>query len=128
MDQRLGDIIMGTKGPCHLNKCAIEGEISWRYQGQPGRPYEAEQRALIEAVRSGQPINSGGYMAKSTMATVMGQITCYTGKPMKWDEVYSSDLQFGPLPDESTFATKPPTLPDQTGNYPLPLPGISGLQ
>ena len=122
-----GDIIMGTKGTCRLDKCLIEGENSWRYQGQHNNPYDAEQKALIDAVRSGQPINSGGYMANSTMATVMGQITCYTGKPTKWDDVYASDLQFGPSPDESNFAIAPPTTPDKTGNYPLPLPGITKL-
>ena len=33
---------------------------------------EAEQTALIESVRRGEPINSGYHMAGSTMVTVMG--------------------------------------------------------
>ena len=118
-----GDVIMGTKGTCHLGPCVIRGENNWRYEGPRNNPYEAEQKALIDAVRSGKPINNGNYMANSTMVTVMGQIACYTGKPTKWDDVYASDLRFGPAPDEVTFETPPPTLPDKTGNYPLPIPG-----
>jgi hypothetical protein len=34
---------------------------------------------------------------------------------------------FGPAPEESNFNTPAPTLPDETGNYRLPLPGITKL-
>ncbi len=122
-----GDMILGTKGTCKLDKCIIQGENNWRYQGERSKPYEAEQIALIESVRSGQPINNGNYMANSTMATVMGQITCYTGKPTKWDEVYGADLQYGPTPEASNFAIEPPTRPGPSGDYPLPIPGITKL-
>ena len=121
------DIIMGTKGTCHLGKCRIEGETNWQFEGPHNNPYDAEQKALIDSVRSGKPINSGYHMANSTMIGVLGQIACYTGKAVKWDEAYKSDLEYGPSPDDSSFKTEPPTLPDQTGNYPLPLPGLTKL-
>jgi len=120
-----GDIIMGTKGECILDRCQIQGETNWRYEGPDNNPYDDEQKALINAVRNGDPINSGHYMVNSTMVTVMGQIACYTGKPTKWDEVCASDLEYGPSPDSASFDTEPPTLPDATGNYPLPLPGLT---
>ena len=28
-----GDIIMGTKGTCHLHQCRITGETNWQYEG-----------------------------------------------------------------------------------------------
>ncbi len=121
------DIIMGTKGTCYLGSCKIEGETNWRYEGPGNNPYDAEQKALIDSVRNGKPINSGPYMASSTMVAILGQITCYTGKRTTWDEAYTSDLQFGPPPEQSNFQTEPPTLPDETGNYPLPMPGITEL-
>ena len=46
---------------------------------------------------------------------------------MTWEDVVKSNFQFGPSPDESNFETKPPVLPDKTGNYPLPVPGITKL-
>lgn len=122
-----GDIIMGTKGTCQLAKCRIEGETNWQFEGKHNNPYEAEQAALIDSIRSGKPINSGSYMATSTMIGVLGQIACYTGKPTKWDDAYKSDLQYGPSAEEASFDMEPPTVPDETGNYPLPLPGLTEL-
>ena len=121
------DIVMGTKGTCHLGRCSIEGETNWRFEGKHNNPYDAEQKALIDSVREGKPINSGYHMVGSTMIGVLGQITCYTGKATKWDEAYKSNLCYGPTPEESTFETKPPSVPDATGNYPLPLPGVTKL-
>ncbi|MBC8328257.1 MAG: Gfo/Idh/MocA family oxidoreductase [Planctomycetes bacterium] len=122
-----GDVIMGSKGVCHLDRGRIEGERPWRFEGEHNDPYQAEQTALIEAVRTNEPINSGFHMANSTLQTVMGQVSCYTGKPVKWDEIAASGLQFGPAPDEASFATPPPTTQDETGNYPLPYPGITQM-
>jgi len=122
-----GDVIMGTKGKCNLAKCQIEGETNWRFRGNSGNPYEAEQKALIDAVRSGAPVSSGAYMAGSTMVTVLGQLATYTGRATTWEEASNSDVQFGPNPEDSSFETTPPTKPDATGNHPLPLPGITEL-
>lgn len=121
------DIVTGTKGVCYLGPCRIEGETKWQFEGPHNNPYEAEQKALIEAVRSGQPINSGYHMVNSTLSTVMGQIACYQGTAVKWEETAKSNLQFGPSPDESSFETPPPSKPDATGNYPLPVPGLTRL-
>lgn len=120
-----GDVIMGTKGKCDLGRCRIEGETNWKFEGEHNNPYEAEQKALIEAVRSGEPVNSGAYMANSTMIGVLGQIACYTGKPTTWADVQESELEFGPSPEESSFATEPPSVKDESGNYPLPFPGLT---
>jgi len=119
-----GDIIMGSKGQCDLGACRITGETNWQFKGPHNDPYLDEQRALIESVRNGKPINSGSYMAGSTMSTVLGQLACYTGRPRRWDEVADLDFQFGPAPDVASFDTPPPSLPDKTGNYPLPKPGF----
>ena len=63
-------------------------------------------------------------MAGSTMSTVLGQLACYTGQPLKWDDVARSEFQFGPAPDVANFDTPPPSKPDAAGNYPLPKPGL----
>jgi len=63
--------------------CRIEGETKWKFEGKPN-PYDAEIKALLDSVRSGNPINSGYHMANSTLACVMGQISCYTGKEVTW--------------------------------------------
>jgi len=119
------DIIMGTKGTCYLGDCRIEGRTKWRYEGPRNDPYLAEQKALIEAVRNNKPINSGYHMNNSTMVSVLGQLACYSGKPVTWKEVWESDFRFKPSPEKAGMDMTPPTKPDKTGNYPLPMPGIT---
>ena len=122
-----GDVVMGTKGICHLDRCRIEGENPWSFEGDRPNAYQVEQSALIEAVRTGVPLQSGDHMASSTMLAILGQVACYTGKPVTWDELIASELEFGPAPDDSSFATPPPTTQDATHNYPLPRPGQTKL-
>jgi predicted dehydrogenase len=122
-----GDMIMGSKGQCDLANCKITGETNWRYEIQRNNPYQDEQAALVEAIKNDKPINSGYHMVNATMIGVMGQIACYTGQSVTYDAVSKADLQYGPSPDEASFETPPPSVPDETGNYPLPMPGITEL-
>ncbi len=121
------DIIMGTKGTCYLGECRIEGEKKWKFEGQRNNACVAEQKGLIEAIRSNKPINSGYHMYNSTMIGVLGQVACYTGKPVKWEEVWKSDFSFGPPPEKVTMDMEPPTKPEKGGDYPLPMPGETKL-
>ena len=36
-----------------------------------------------------------------------------------------TEREFGPPPDTASFDTPPPSVPDETGNYPLPMPGVT---
>ncbi len=124
-----GDIIMGSKGTCHLHQYRIEaGGTKWQYEGPRGAGYREEQAALVAAIKNNQPINSGYHMINATMTTVMGQMSCYTGQPYNYEDVLKSDLQYLPTPDETTLDLKPPTQPLDNGNYPLPLPGTTSLK
>jgi myo-inositol 2-dehydrogenase/D-chiro-inositol 1-dehydrogenase len=121
------DILMGTKGTCYLSRNRIVGENEWQYRGPRGNAYQEEQNALIESVREGKPLNCGSYMAGSTMMGVMGQLAVYTGAKTNWTDIDQAQVRFGPAPEESSFKTPPPSTPDATGNYPLPMPGITQL-
>lgn len=122
-----GDIIMGTKGTCHLDRYRIAGETNWKYKGDHKNPYQVEHDVLVKSIRAGKAFNSGTYMNDSTLVGIMGQIAAYTGKSVTWEAAKNSDLRYGPTPEESNFDTKPPTTPTKDGNYPLPIPGITKL-
>jgi len=121
------DIVMGTKGVCHWTACRIEGETNWRYQGPRNNPHQEEQNILIGSIRSGNPVNHGDTMIDSTYMVIMGQIACYTGKPVTWEQVTAADFEFEPKIADVRLDMQATTLPDDTGNYPLPLPGITKL-
>ena len=88
-------LIFGTKGKASLLNCRIWGETNWRWQGQCD-PYQIEHDKLFAGIRSGNPINYGDYMARSTMIGVMGQISCYTGKEVTWEQIKASDFSYPP--------------------------------
>jgi len=61
------------------------------------------------------------------MITVMGQLSCYTGKEISWEEINKSDFYYPPAPEECRDGMEPPTKPDATGSYPVPAPGRSKM-
>ncbi len=121
----VSDLLIGTKGRCDLLRSSIQGENPWRYQGPPCNPYDIEHQELFAAIRSGTPLNNGDFMARSTMVAILGQIACYTGKLVSWEDALKSNFTFGP-PD-GDFSTEPAIKPDPTGNYPLAVPGRTKL-
>ena len=121
------DVIMGTKGVCHWTACRIEGETKWHYQGPGNNAHLEEQKILIGSLRDGKPVNHAETMVDSTYMAVMGQIACYTGKPVSWEQMTASDFEFEPKIADVTPEMDPPTLPDENGNYPLPIPGFTQL-
>lgn len=116
----VSDIIMGTKGKCDLLNHRITGETNWQYGGEYGSGFKNEQKALFGAIRKGETLITD-YMANSTMVAVMGQMACYSGQQLTWEEARQSDFAFGPK--DGSFETPPPKTPDEDGNYPVAVPG-----
>jgi predicted dehydrogenase len=119
-------VILGTKGKASLLDCRISGETNWRWEGRCD-PYQREHDILFASIRSGQPFNSGEYMARSTMIGVMGQISCYTGKEVTWEQVSQSDYYYPPKPEDCRDDMEPPTKPGPDGSYPVPKPGFEKM-
>ena len=127
----VSSIVLGTKGRCNLLGCRIEGETKWTYQHPKDAPrmspYDIEHKVLYDSIRSGKPVNNGDYMARSTMVTIMGQISCYTGVEVTWGQIMKSDFTLGPKCEECGFDMEPPVKPDEKGNYPVPVPGVTQM-
>jgi len=119
------DIILGTKGTCHWTACRIVGETNWQYRGPRNNPHSEEQKILIGSIRDGKPVNHKDTMIDSTCTAIMGQIACDTGKPVRWEQLMASDFEFEPKVTEVRMGMDPPTVPDPSGNYPLPVPGFT---
>jgi myo-inositol 2-dehydrogenase / D-chiro-inositol 1-dehydrogenase len=115
-------LISGSKGKASILKCRIWGETNWRWQGQCD-PYQIEHDKLFAGIRHGNSINCGDYMARSTMIGIMGQLSCYTGKEVSWEQAMASDYYYPPKPEECHDGMEPPTKPGANGSYPVPAPG-----
>lgn len=119
-------IILGSKGIAYPLSGRITGENEWRFSGRGESPYVAEHREFLKSIRAGKPLNCGDYMARSTLVTIMGQLSCYSGKLVTWDQVTKSDYFIPPRPEDCTWDMEPPTAPDENGVYPVcAMPGVT---
>jgi predicted dehydrogenase len=119
-------IILGSKGRASLLGCRIWGETNWRWKGQ-GDPYQIEHDKLFSAIRSGTPVNCGDYMARSTLIAIMGQVSCYTGQEVTWEQVSNSDFCYAPRPEDCRDDMDAPVKPGPDGTYPVYKPGVTRL-
>jgi myo-inositol 2-dehydrogenase/D-chiro-inositol 1-dehydrogenase len=119
-------IILGSKGKASIKQCRIWGEKEWRWNGRCD-PYQREHDVLFGAIRSGNAINNGDYMTNSTMITVMGQISCYTGKEVTWEKINASDFYYPPRPEDCHDGMEPPVKMGSDGSYPVPKPGFTEM-
>lgn len=117
--------LLGSKGRCCVTAGTIEGQTKWKYRGPAANPYDLEHEALLKAIRSGTPVNCGDYMTRSTLVAVMGQLACYSGRELTWEQVSKSDFVFTPKVEDVRLDMAPPVTPDAKGNYPVPMPGIT---
>jgi myo-inositol 2-dehydrogenase/D-chiro-inositol 1-dehydrogenase len=118
--------VLGSKGKASITRCQIWGENNWRWTGRCD-PYQIEHDVLFRAIRSGQPVNNGNYMTRSTMTTVMGQISCYTGEEVTWERINQSDFYYPPRPEDCHDGMEPPAKAGPDGSYPVPRPGFTKM-
>lgn len=119
-------IVLGSKGRASILQCEIWGENAWKWQGECD-PYQVEHNVLFKAIRSGEPVNNGAYMARSTMMGIMGQASCYTGEEIAWDRINNSSFNYGPKPEDCHDGMEPPVVAGPDGSYPVPKPGVTKL-
>jgi len=119
-------VILGGKGKADIMQCRIWGETNWRWDGRCD-PYQREHDVLFAAIRSGKPVNNGDYMARSTMVGVMGQISCYTGKEVTWNQINKSDFYYPPKAEDCRDNMEAPSKLAADGSYPVPKPGFTNM-
>ena len=124
--------IVGTKGVCEIGEAQdsrITGPVPWNYPVHIGRggqnPYDVEHQVLFESIRSGEPVDQSQYGAESTMTSILGRMAVHSGQVIKWDEALNSEVRLIPTDQTWAWDAPPPVLPDENGNYPIPVPGVT---
>jgi predicted dehydrogenase len=81
---RIGQNIVGARGTS--NGESIEGKKSWKYDGPTINGLEQEHRDLIASIRGDGPyLNVGKRVAESTMTAILGRMSAYTGREIRFD-------------------------------------------
>ena len=91
--------VAGTKGQSYTDGSSgfIEGQNPYKYEGESPNPYVQEHTDLIESIREGRPLNEGKRIAESTMTAIIGRMSAYTGRALKWDwAMNASKLDLSP--------------------------------
>ena len=117
----VSDLIIGTKGRANILKHTIAGENRWTYSGPKPSMFDVEHQQLFTAIRSGNPVNNGEYMAKSTMWAILGRMANYSGQMLTWEQALNSQQVLAPA--TYSLDANPPTMPRKDGSYPIAMPG-----
>ena len=128
---RVDEVFQGTKGTIHTDGSdrgiitSLHGNVIYDHDGSDDiNPYQQEHNELFASIRSGGVISDTDVGAKSTMSAIMGRMATYTGQVIEWEEAMNSEEVL--VPDDLTWDSTPPVMPDENGNYPVPMPGQMG--
>ena len=100
--------LVGTKGSAYIDfaNAVIEGQKPFRYDGPSPDPCLRQHADQIAAIRAGKRLNEGRRIAESSLTSIMGRMSAYTGRALSWNWVMNAsklDLspqryEFGDLP------------------------------
>lgn len=115
-DQR----VQGTLGSAYLDfgNAKITGPNAWDYKGEHPNPAVQEYADMIDSIRNGRAINETQQVAESTMTAILGRMSAYTGREVKWDWIMqASELDLTPRQTDSGL------VPDSS----IAVPGVTEL-
>lgn len=91
---------------------------TWMARPQPGQEqnmYQVCHNELFAALRRGEIINTGEYMANSTMLGLLGREAAHSGKRVTWEQMWNGSHDLAP--DDLKMSDSFPVTP-------APIPGI----
>lgn len=124
---RVDEVFQGSNGSVVTGKgqmTDLDGNIKYKYPNkwdEDPNPYQVEHDKLFQSIRNNEVISDVEYGAKSTMTAILGRMATYTGKKITWDQAINSREVL--VPDNLSWNSEPPTLPDNNGKYLIPVPG-----
>jgi len=107
---------VGTKGRCDMQKFVITGANPWASGKRRTQMHQLEHDAMYAALRKGDVINNGEYMAKSSMMAIIARMSAYTGRRLTWEQAMNSKQLLAP--ERYTWDAAPP--PDEVA-----MPGVT---
>jgi predicted dehydrogenase len=112
---RVSERVVGTDGSTYTDGSngSIEGPNAYKYEGKSPSPYVQEHTDLIASIREGKPLNEGRRVAESTLTAIMGRMSAYTGREIKWDWVMNKS-KLDLTPSVYNMGVNPVAIPGKT--------------
>jgi predicted dehydrogenase len=99
------------------------GTPSWQTTDR-SNPYQVEWDVLMKAIRENTPFNEVRRGVEASVATSMGRMAAHTGQVITFDQMLNCAHEFAPDVDKLTAGSDSPLMPNASGRYPIPQPGI----
>jgi len=124
-------VVHGAKG------CAILGEgvgdpkfyedwngknPFWTAQSEGNNSYQTEHDRFFKAIRDNQEWNELDRGIDATFTPILGRMAIETGKEVTAEQAWASTFQYADY-GALTYDGDAPTMPDQNGDYRIPVPG-----
>jgi len=127
-----GMAIVSKASDCGLPSSIFKGqnpkpeELLWesKLASDEQNPYLNEWKDLLDAIRTDTPYNEVERGVKASLVTSLGRMAAHTGQEISYEQILNSDHEFAPDVDKLTLDSPAPLMPDATGRYPVPRPGI----
>ena len=126
--RNVNEVLVGTKGVVNLSGNGVvkindhNGSLLHKYDPKNDlSPYQIEHNKLFKSIRSGGQIDDTEIGATATMTAIMGRMATYTGKLIEWGNAINTDDNL--VPENMSWNSEPPVLPDKNGKYKIPVPG-----
>jgi predicted dehydrogenase len=132
--------VHGTKGiaiAARANDCGGPSAIfkGQNTAGQPlwqstdnSNPYQNEWDSLVDAIRHNKPYNEVKRGVQASLTSNMGRMAAHTAQIITIDQMLNCDHEFAPDLDKITRESPAPLMPDATGRYPVPHPGLNATR
>lgn len=113
-DQRF----VGTKGRAYsdFGRVVVEGQKETEFAWDQVDPCLTQHADQIKAIRQGKRLNEGRRVAESTLTSIMGRMSAYTGRALKFDwALNASKLDLSPPAYEfGDLEMRPVSVPGKT--------------
>ncbi|HEY3324608.1 MAG TPA: Gfo/Idh/MocA family oxidoreductase [Planctomycetota bacterium] len=98
-------------------------KIAWQSTDH-SNPYQNEWDELMDAIRNNKPYNEVKRGVEASVVTSMGRMSSHIGQTVTFDQMLNCDHEFAPGLDKLTKDSPAPVMPDASGVYPQPEPGL----
>jgi len=117
---RVGERVQCTKGATYTTRGEgyiedVRGRKVFTYDDPIHSGEIAQCANLVKAIRNDEPINECKRLAESTMTVILGRMSAYTGRALKWDwALKASKLDLSPEKYEmGDLPVRPVAIPGQ---------------
>jgi len=106
--------VNGTmEAPARVLTKDVSGKVNWAWRGETQDMYQVCHNEWFAAIRKGEPLNTGEYMANSTMLAILAREAAHSGQRVTWEELWKGNQDLAPddLKLTDSFPTQPIPVP-----------------